>query len=116
MMVGLIVRAIHEFSVAKPLEMEELQVFWPVVIIIFIPIAIGFSIFGWYSIQNLYDKLPESSEELGWIGDLDIKKSLIFCDYDTVWLNPSFENSKFIKVCVLHRYYNLFITVKNQYT
>jgi len=64
MMVGLIIRAIHEFSVAKPADMEELQVFWPVVIVIFIPIAIGFSIFGWYAIKNLYDRLPDNSEQL----------------------------------------------------
>ena len=63
-MVGLIYRAIHEFSVAKPSQMEELTVFWPVVIIIFIPIAIGFSIFGWYSVKGLYSKLPENSNEL----------------------------------------------------
>lgn len=64
MMVGLIYRAIHEFAVAKPGQLDELKVFWPVVIIIFIPIAIGFSIFGWYSVKNLYDRLPENSEEL----------------------------------------------------
>ncbi len=64
MMVGLIYRAIHEFGIAKPEQLDELKVFWPVVIIIFIPIAIGFCIFGWYSVKNLYDKLPENSTEL----------------------------------------------------
>ena len=64
MMVGLIYRALYEFNIAKPEQLEELKVFWPVVIIIFIPIAIGFSIFGWYSIKNLYGRLPENSGEL----------------------------------------------------
>jgi len=64
MMVGLVLRAIHEFSISKPEQMEELKVFWPVVIIIFIPIAIGFSIFGWYAVKNLYSRLPENSGDL----------------------------------------------------
>jgi len=63
-MAGLIYRAFHEFSVAKPSQMEELKVFWPVVIIIFIPIAIGFSIFGWYSVKGLYSKLPENNADI----------------------------------------------------
>ena len=61
---GLVYRAVHEFSIAKPDQLSELYVFWPVILIIFIPIAIGFSIFGWYSLKGLYDRLPVSSEEI----------------------------------------------------
>jgi hypothetical protein len=64
MLFGLLYRAIHEFKIAKPEQLSELQVFWPVVIIIFIPIAVGFSIFGWYAIKNLYHTLPQNSNEL----------------------------------------------------
>lgn len=37
---------------------------WGIILLIFIPIAIGLVIFGKYAIQGEYDKLPESSEEL----------------------------------------------------
>ena len=61
---GLVYRAIHEFAIAKPEQLSELYVFWPVILIIFIPIAIGFSIFGWYSLKGLYNRLPLNSEEI----------------------------------------------------
>ena len=31
---------------------------------VFIPIAIGLMIFGWYAFKGEYDRLPESSKEL----------------------------------------------------
>lgn len=37
---------------------------WGIILLIFIPIAIGLVIFGKYALQGEYDKLPESSEEL----------------------------------------------------
>ena len=37
---------------------------WVIIITIFIPIAVGLIIFGWYAYKGEYDKLPESSEEL----------------------------------------------------
>jgi CHASE3 domain sensor protein len=37
---------------------------WGIILLIFIPIAIGLVIFGRYSLAGEYDKLPESSEEI----------------------------------------------------
>lgn len=38
-------------------------VIWCIIILIFLPIAVGLSIFGWYAWKNEYEHLPESSEE-----------------------------------------------------
>ena len=37
---------------------------WGIILLIFIPIAIGLVIFGKYALAGEYDKLPENSEEL----------------------------------------------------
>jgi Ni,Fe-hydrogenase I cytochrome b subunit len=37
---------------------------WAVFVIIFIPIAIGLVIFGYYAFKGEYDHLPESSQEI----------------------------------------------------
>ena len=37
---------------------------WGIILLIFIPIAIGLVIFGKYALAGEYEKLPESSEEL----------------------------------------------------
>ena len=37
---------------------------WVIIIGIFIPIAIGLMIFGWYAFKGEFDHLPESSAEL----------------------------------------------------
>jgi len=37
---------------------------WAVFVIIFIPIAIGLIIFGYYAFKGEYDHLPESSQEI----------------------------------------------------
>ena len=36
---------------------------WSIILIIFIPICIGFLIFGYYAIQGAYDHLPESPQK-----------------------------------------------------
>lgn len=46
----------------KPLIDTKIQ--WAVFVIIFIPIAIGLMIFGWYALKGDYDRLPESSSEI----------------------------------------------------
>ena len=46
----------------KPLIDTRIQ--WGVFIVIFIPIAIGIMIFGFYSLKGEYDHLPESSGEI----------------------------------------------------
>ncbi len=46
----------------KPIIDTKIQ--WIVFIVVFIPIAIGMVIFGWFALNGEYDHLPESSEEL----------------------------------------------------
>ena len=53
--------AINEIN-KKPLIDTKIQ--WSVFIIIFIPIAIGIMIFGYYAVKGEYDHLPESSAEM----------------------------------------------------
>jgi hypothetical protein len=47
---------------AKPVIDTKIQ--WGVFVVVFIPIAIGISIFGWYALKGEYDHLPERSAEL----------------------------------------------------
>lgn len=53
--------AIDEIS-KKPVLNTKIQ--WIVFVVIFIPIAIGMIIFGWYALKGEYDHLPESSTEI----------------------------------------------------
>lgn len=46
----------------KPVLDTKIQ--WGVFVAVFIPIAIGITIFGWYALKGEYDHLPESSDEL----------------------------------------------------
>ena len=46
----------------KPVIDTKIQ--WIVFVTIFIPIAIGLMIFGWYALKGYYDHLPESSAEI----------------------------------------------------
>jgi len=46
----------------KPVIDTKIQ--WAVFIIVFLPIAIGMVIFGYYALKGEYDHLPESSQEL----------------------------------------------------
>ena len=39
-------------------------VIWITIITIFVPIAIGLVIFGWYAFRGEYDHLPSKSKEL----------------------------------------------------
>jgi len=57
----LIQTALQEIA-KKPLMDTKIQ--WGVFVFVFIPIAIGMMIFGWYALKGEYDHLPESSEEL----------------------------------------------------
>jgi len=57
----LVKTAIHEIE-NKPVIDTKIQ--WLVFIIVFVPIAIGLVIFGYYAFRGEYDRLPESSEEL----------------------------------------------------
>lgn len=57
----LIKTAASEIS-KKPVLDTKIQ--WAVFIIVFVPIAIGMMIFGWYALKGEYDHLPENSDEL----------------------------------------------------
>ena len=57
----LISTAISEIA-KKPVIDTKIQ--WGVFVLVFIPIAIGIMIFGWYAFKGEYDHLPESSAEL----------------------------------------------------
>ena len=57
----LINTALQEIA-KKPVIDTKIQ--WAVFVIIFIPIAIGIMIFGWYALKGEYDHLPESSAEI----------------------------------------------------
>lgn len=46
----------------KPVTDTKIQ--WGVFIIVFIPIAIGMMIFGYYALKGEYEHLPEHSNEL----------------------------------------------------
>jgi len=46
----------------KPVIDTKIQ--WTVFVVIFIPIAIGIVIFGYYCLKGEYDHLPESSAEI----------------------------------------------------
>jgi hypothetical protein len=50
-------------EIAKNPVMDT-RIQWGVFVIIFIPIAIGFSLFGWFAFKGEYDHLPESSDEI----------------------------------------------------
>lgn len=57
----LIKTALEEIA-KKPVIDTKIQ--WIVFVVIFIPIAVGFMIFGWYALNNEYQNLPESSKEI----------------------------------------------------
>lgn len=57
----LIKTAVEEIA-KKPIIDTKIQ--WIVFVVIFIPIAIGLMVFGWYALKGEYDHLPESSAEL----------------------------------------------------
>ena len=42
----------------------DTKIQWAVFIVVFIPIAVGIVIFGYYAVKGEYDHLPESSKEL----------------------------------------------------
>jgi purine-cytosine permease-like protein len=57
-----LIRTATEEIAKKPVIDTKIQ--WIVFVVIFIPIAIGLMIFGWYALKGEYDRLPESSKEL----------------------------------------------------
>lgn len=62
-MFGLISGALQNISSTGTKDINN-PIPWIIIITIFMPIAIGLMIFGYYAIKGEYDKLPESSEEI----------------------------------------------------
>lgn len=59
----LIVGAVQHIN-AKGTKDINNPVIWIIIIGIFIPIAVGLVIFGWYAFKGAYDELPEKSNNL----------------------------------------------------
>ena len=57
-----LIKTASEEITKKPVIDTKIQ--WIVFVVIFIPIAIGLMIFGWYALKGEYDHLPENSKEL----------------------------------------------------
>jgi len=57
-----LIKTASEEVAKKPVIDTKIQ--WVVFVVIFIPVAIGLMIFGWYAFRGEYDRLPESSEEI----------------------------------------------------
>jgi len=57
----LVKTAVDEIN-KKPVIDTKIQ--WAVFVIVFIPIAVGIIIFGFYAIKGEYDQLPSSSADI----------------------------------------------------
>ena len=57
-----LIKTAAEEIAKKPVLDTKIQ--WIVFVVIFIPIAIGLMIFGWYALKGEYDRLPQSSKEV----------------------------------------------------
>ena len=57
-----LIKTAAEEITKKPVIDTKIQ--WIVFVVIFIPIAIGLRIFGWYALKNEYHHLPESSKDV----------------------------------------------------
>jgi purine-cytosine permease-like protein len=57
-----LIKTASEEIAKKPVIDTKIQ--WIVFVVIFIPVAIGIMIFGWYALKGEYDHLPESSAEV----------------------------------------------------
>ncbi|HSN62253.1 MAG TPA: hypothetical protein VLR49_15045 [Ferruginibacter sp.] len=62
-MYGLISGALENISSTGTKDINN-PIPWIIIITIFMPIAIGLMIFGYYAVKGEYDKLPESSDEI----------------------------------------------------
>ena len=59
------IQAWDKVSKAPPgIEQTNTALQWGIILLIFIPIAIGLVIFGRYALSGEYQQLPESSEDL----------------------------------------------------
>lgn len=57
-----LIKTASEEIAKKPVIDTKIQ--WIVFVVIFIPIAVGLMIFGYYALKNEYEHLPETSAEV----------------------------------------------------
>ncbi len=57
-------QAVEKISQATSSEKANTALQWVIILAVFLPICIGFFIFGKYSFQGEYAQLPESSKDL----------------------------------------------------
>jgi len=57
LIIGMIYRAFEEITKASEKNYQETLLFWAIVIIIFIPIASGLTLFGFYALKNEYETI-----------------------------------------------------------
>jgi hypothetical protein len=63
-MVFLFWQAADKIGKATELTKSNVTLQWSIILIIFLPICVGFLIFGYYAYKGYYEHLPESSAEI----------------------------------------------------
>jgi hypothetical protein len=60
----LVYQAVEKISAASEIQRANVALQWVIILLVFIPICVGFFIFGKYASANEYAHLPESSNEI----------------------------------------------------
>jgi len=60
----LVYQAVEKISAATDIQKANITLQWVIILLVFIPICIGFFIFGKYASTNEYAHLSESSTEI----------------------------------------------------
>ena len=60
----LVYQAVEKISAATEIQKSNVALQWVIILLVFIPICVGFFIFGKYASTNEYAHLPESSTEI----------------------------------------------------
>lgn len=59
----LVMGAIHNIDLNGKKDINN-PIIWVIIIAIFIPIAVGLMIFGWYALKDEYLRLPQDSDDV----------------------------------------------------
>lgn len=57
-------QAMQKIVAATAITKSNVTLQWVIILTIFIPICVGFFIFGYYGYKGEYDQLPESAKDL----------------------------------------------------
>jgi ABC-type polysaccharide/polyol phosphate export permease len=60
----LVYQAVEKISAATDIQKANITLQWVIILLVFLPICVGFFIFGKYASTNEYAQLPESSTEI----------------------------------------------------